>query len=228
MRYPGGKGGSGVYQTIINCIPPHDVYIETHLGGGNILERKKVARSSIAIDIDAAVIAQWKQRDIPGLSLHHGDAVEFLRNYPFNGQEFVCADPPYMAETRRGGKLYRHEYGDEDHAELLNVLLALPCLVMISGYRSELYDTRLLGWQRQDYLAMTRSGEQAVESIWMNYAPPTLLHDLRYLGENFRERERIKRKKTRWRTRLEKLDPLERAAILEVLRELDSVQHRQI
>lgn len=38
MRYPGGKGGAGVYQTIINNIPPHDTYIETHLGGGNILE----------------------------------------------------------------------------------------------------------------------------------------------------------------------------------------------
>ena len=37
MRYPGGKGGAGVYQTIINNIPPHDTYIETHLGGGNIL-----------------------------------------------------------------------------------------------------------------------------------------------------------------------------------------------
>jgi site-specific DNA-adenine methylase len=34
MRYPGGKGGAGVYQTIINNIPPHDTYIETHLGGG--------------------------------------------------------------------------------------------------------------------------------------------------------------------------------------------------
>ena len=32
MRYPGGKGGAGVYQTIINNIPPHDTYIETHLG----------------------------------------------------------------------------------------------------------------------------------------------------------------------------------------------------
>ena len=41
MRYPGGKGGAGVYQTIINNIPPHDTYIETHLGGGNILEAQQ-------------------------------------------------------------------------------------------------------------------------------------------------------------------------------------------
>ena len=36
MTYPGGKGGNGFYQKIINLIPPHDVYIETHLGGGAI------------------------------------------------------------------------------------------------------------------------------------------------------------------------------------------------
>nr|QGW60552.1 upf31.0 [bacterium] len=59
MRYPGGKGGAGVYQTIINNIPPHDTYIETHLGGGNILERKRPAARSIGIDIDREVIQAW-------------------------------------------------------------------------------------------------------------------------------------------------------------------------
>lgn len=43
MRYPGDKGGAGVYQTIIDNIPAHDIYIEMHLGGGSILERKKPA-----------------------------------------------------------------------------------------------------------------------------------------------------------------------------------------
>ena len=32
MRYPGGKGKC--YQHIINLMPMHDTYIETHLGGG--------------------------------------------------------------------------------------------------------------------------------------------------------------------------------------------------
>nr|AFR43996.1 Upf31.0 major outer membrane lipoprotein [uncultured bacterium] len=67
MRYPGGKGGAGVYQTIINNIPPHDTYIETHLGGGNILERKRPAARSIGIDIDREVIQAWQQLDVDGL-----------------------------------------------------------------------------------------------------------------------------------------------------------------
>lgn len=82
MRYPGGKGGAGVYQTIINNIPPHDTYIETHLGGGNILERKRPAARSVGIDVDPEVIEVWQQLDVPGLELHHGDAVAWLEGKP--------------------------------------------------------------------------------------------------------------------------------------------------
>jgi len=46
--YPGGKGGSGVYQKIINLIPPHDVYIETHLGGGSIM---RLARENVVTTV---------------------------------------------------------------------------------------------------------------------------------------------------------------------------------
>jgi DNA adenine methylase len=38
MGYPGGKSGAGVYQTIINLMPPHTVYIEPFLGGGGARE----------------------------------------------------------------------------------------------------------------------------------------------------------------------------------------------
>jgi hypothetical protein len=61
---------------------------------------------------------------------------------------------------------------------------------------------------------MTRGGTLATEYLWMNYPEPDSLHDYSYLGDNYRERERIKRKKTRWVNRLKKLDRLERKAIL--------------
>ncbi|KHE92566.1 MAG: hypothetical protein SCABRO_01681, partial [Candidatus Scalindua brodae] len=40
MNYPGGKGG--VFQKLINLMPPHDVYIETHLGGGAVIRNKRL------------------------------------------------------------------------------------------------------------------------------------------------------------------------------------------
>ena len=70
---------------------------------------------------------------------------------------------------------------------------------------------------------MTRGGI-AIERLWMNYPEPAELHDLRYLGSNFRERERIKRKKARWQAKLAKLDPLARAAIMECLRVLEAAE----
>jgi site-specific DNA-adenine methylase len=50
MTYPGGKNGSGVYQQIINQIPPHEIYVEPFLGGGAILRMKKPAAKSICND----------------------------------------------------------------------------------------------------------------------------------------------------------------------------------
>jgi len=66
--YPGGKGGSGVYQNIINLIPPHDVYIETHLGGGSILRHKRPAQINIGIDLDQNVIECWARAGITKLN----------------------------------------------------------------------------------------------------------------------------------------------------------------
>ncbi len=40
MGYLGSKAASGVYQKIIAEMPPHDTYIETHLGGGAVMLRK--------------------------------------------------------------------------------------------------------------------------------------------------------------------------------------------
>jgi len=54
----------------------------------------------------------------------------------------------------------------------------------------------------------------------MNFAEPLELHDYQYLGENFRERERIKRKTNRWRNRLETMDTLERHAIMNAISQL--------
>ena len=42
MSYLGSKAASGVYQKIIAEMPPHDTYIETHLGGGAVMLRKSM------------------------------------------------------------------------------------------------------------------------------------------------------------------------------------------
>ena len=46
MGYFGSKATSGLCQPLIAMMPPHDTYIETHLGGGAIMKRKPPALNS--------------------------------------------------------------------------------------------------------------------------------------------------------------------------------------
>lgn len=223
MTYPGGKEGSGVFQRIINLIPPHRVYIEPFVGGGAILRHKRPARASIAIDADAGSLAELGRQSpvssMKALTAIHGDGIDFLREYEWRGDEFVYCDPPYLLETRKSGPLYRHEMSDEQHRDLLSVLLAIPAAIMISGYPSALYAETLCAWSTVHYRTMTRGGSMADECLWLNYSAPTILHDDRYLGENFRDRERIKRKRNRWAGKFARLEPRERSAIYRDLTE---------
>jgi hypothetical protein len=120
---------------------------------------------------------------------------------PFHGGELVYCDPPYLHSTRRDPGLYRYEMADHQHEALLAVLLRLPCLACISGYWSALYAETLSTWRVCFFQAQTRRGV-VTEYLWCNYPAPTALHDDRYLGKDFRERERIKRMKARWVKRL--------------------------
>ena len=225
MTYPGGK--NHCYQKIINLIPPHRVYIETHLGSGAVARMKRPADRSILIDLDPDVIrtagSVITENGDAAVELVNVDAAEFLQNYQFHGDEFIYSDPPYVMEARRQQRqIYRYEYTRQQHVALLTVLTALPCRVMISGYWSDLYEEMLAGWNVETFEAMTRGGSMATEVLWMNYPAPVDLHDYRYLGDTFRERERIKRKKQRWLNKLRHMDILERQAISAAIAELDN------
>lgn len=227
MTYPGGKGG--VYQKIINLIPPHKTYIETHLGGGSIFRNKRPAEINIGVDIDNEVIKSL-YRDPPThktvmidrlyLSGYYegyikDDAVSFLKRYNFDDPEhtFVYCDPPYLHSTRKDKKIYKYEYTDSQHEELLKTIKALRCMVMISGYYSEMYMDGLSGWNHKSFQAMTRHG-LATEYVWMNYPEPVELHDYSFIGKDFRERERIRKKVNRWVGKLRNMPVLERQAII--------------
>ncbi len=100
-RYAGGKGQNGVYQRIINLMPPHEVYIETHLGGGGIMRNKLPAKRNIGIEINPKVIEIWRKDNSFDIELIHGEAISYLRSYEFTGNELIYCDPPYVRETRK-------------------------------------------------------------------------------------------------------------------------------
>lgn len=223
MSYAGGKNGSGVYQKIINLMPPHAKYIEACLGGGAIMRLKRPAKFNIGIDLDADVANAPGMLAIFGDARYqfiNADAIEYLKNYNFIGDELIYFDPPYPHETRTRAKLYKHEMTDQQHKDLLEFIKQLPCMVMISSYFTQLYADQLANWNCINFQAMTRSGKTATEYLWYNFETPLTLHDYSYLGDDFRERERIKRKKQRWVKRLQNMPTLERQALLGAIAEV--------
>ena len=223
MTYPGGKEGAGVYQRIICQMPPHQVYIEGFLGGGAIMRLKKPAIASIGIDADRDVLLDARRwaGSIPGLQLRHADAIRWLSSHAVSGDTLVYLDPPYLMQTRlQQRRIYRCELEQADHARLLAVIVKLDCMVAISGYWSEMYAEALKDWRSIQFKTTTRGGTQATEWLWMNYPEPMELHDYRYLGDGYRERERIKRKKARWTRRLREMPTLEKRALMAAIDEM--------
>ena len=210
MGYFGSKATSGLCQPIIAMMPPHDTYIETHLGGGAIMRRKAAALRNIGIDRDAQALGEF-ECDYP-VELHHGCAHRFVAEYAFEGSELIYSDPPYLKRTRTSRRRYRFDYEEADHIELLELLKTTPCQVMVSGYPSALYDERLGGWHSVELQVMNRGGVRT-EKLWMNFTVDRV-HWAGYAGRNFTDRQRIKRKAASWGRRYEALPAPERLAVL--------------
>jgi len=197
------------------------------------MRRKLPARVNIGIDADADPISraramvdrrEWLNTgrgvvyDPRAFDFRTGDGVAWLERFRIGRRALVYCDPPYLMSSRvLHGRLYRCEMSTADHVRLLDVISRMPCMVQISGYWSELYATRLASWRCVTYQAQTRGGWPATERLWMNYPEPVELHDYGYLGRGFRDRERLKRLRSRWLARLARMGQLERGALLSAM-----------
>jgi len=98
-----------------------------------------------------------------------------LRRYDGADTYFYC-DPPYLPETRVLRKAYKLEMSSEDHERFLATALTLKGTIAISGYASELYDSRLSDWNRTEMPSRSFAGPRdgrilgdRTEVVWMNY-----------------------------------------------------------
>lgn len=217
--YLGSKAASGLYQTIIAMMPPHETYIETHLGGGAIMKRKPPAINNIGIDIDPQALADF-DCDYP-VQLINSCAHDFLAQQDFTAAELLYCDPPYLKDTRTSHNQYRFEYSQQDHRALLELIKSLPCQSIVSGYPSELYDDLLSDWNSIELQAMTRGGPRT-EKLWYNYDIDRV-HWISFAGNNFTDRQRIKRKAQRWQKKYQALPRPERLAILAAIMEVEAM-----
>lgn len=140
----------------------------TYAGVSKRIRGHKTEASSAwltAIDGLPAVHARLR-----GVQVINRDAIDSIRTCDGVETLHYC-DPPYLLETRVSGLAYEHEMTTEQHTQLLLRLLECRGKVMLSGYRSTLYDTLLSGWTRHDFTVNSgesRSGR--TECLWCNYA----------------------------------------------------------
>jgi len=216
MSYPGGKGNC--FREIINLMPPHSTYIETHLGGGSVFLNKRLASTNILNDIDPAVTNRFlcsaAKSVVANCRFSSIDAVELLDSLTPSKSMLAYCDPPYPLESRRSGRLYRYEYTAGDHVKLVDAVLKLNCMVIVSGYPNTIYSDALSNWNCHTFTTPTRSGTIATEKAWFNFPVPEHLHDYNYIGSDFRKREIFKRQKMRLIKRLEKMEPQKRHSLI--------------
>ncbi len=103
------------------------------------------------------------------------DALKLFAKYSDRPATLVYFDPPYLAERVNG---YDHDANtSEFHEKILNAIVEAKCMVFISGYENELYDsylTKSLGWSKQVVRATTKGNNgksfERSEVIWFNPA----------------------------------------------------------
>ncbi len=232
INYLGKKTGSGIPRFIISKMPKHDIYIEPFLGTGSIMSLKEKANINIGIDLDISILHQLKIKS--DYTILNGNSLIFLKylidtyNYIESKQQkiLIYLDPPYLPETRTSFNQcnYKHELMHQEHIQLCKQLKEISMqyqnvFIMLSGYKSNLYMSMLPGakWFYYETQTMSRGGKR-IESLWTNFNPNNYIkHDYNYVGQNYTDSQRIKRKANRWVDNLEKLPLDEREYIFKMI-----------
>ena len=105
------------------------------------------------------------------------DILELIKKYDKEDTLFYL-DPPYIQDTRKQKKSYDHEMTDEQHKELIDVLIGIKGKVVLSGYDHPIYDKLLEnGWSKillGEYAKRSEKSNEGElskgkEFVWVNY-----------------------------------------------------------
>lgn len=154
-------------------------YIRMMMGHGFRLTGEKVGWKNDVQGREAAYAARhWCQlpdmimeaaERLRGVQIENRPAIEVISrfNYP---NVLIYADPPYLLSTRHG-RQYRCEMSEADHIDLLTALIAHRGPVVLSGYKSPLYEEVLSNWHTETINVRNQLAAPRTEVIWTNFIP---------------------------------------------------------
>lgn len=111
-----------------------------------------------------------------GVVIENRDAMVVMARHD-SARTVHYVDPPYVHSTRQRkaqmsypNRGYRHELDDEQHRVLAGFLHGLRGMVVMSGYRCDLYDEAFADWERVDLATYADGALPRVECLWLNPA----------------------------------------------------------
>ncbi|GET23119.1 DNA adenine methylase [Prolixibacter denitrificans] len=110
---------------------------------------------------------------LKNVRVENRDAIELLKRFVNRPATLVYLDPPYLGKRTNG---YNMDMNDREyHSRLLDVANKAKCMVFISGYDNELYDSVLSnrnGWLKKTIETETKDSKgnshARTEVVWMN------------------------------------------------------------
>ena len=104
------------------------------------------------------------------VQIENAPATEVIQRYDTSDTVFYV-DPPYVHSARGDSAAYGYEMTDEDHRDLARVLNSVQARVVLSGYRTDLYDRLYRNWHRVDAAERTSHSARTPrqESVWVNF-----------------------------------------------------------
>lgn len=224
--YFGGKESPGVYQTIINHIRPHDLFVEPF--GGNFAVSRKMNNNAVKyigeIDFQVYIKYPFSDDSLQFFNLDYRELIDlFVEDSGFD-RKVIYFDPPYpLSSIKSKRAVYTCTLSDQEHIDFLNYANSIRGMydILISTFPNDMYQDLLVDWHLVEFEGWSRHGK-TVEWLFLNYNPTeiTALHDTRFYGKDFIDRQRISRSiRNTVRKVLHHPDPVIRNEIIKRIRE---------
>jgi DNA adenine methylase len=104
------------------------------------------------------------------VQIENRDALTLIKKYN-RPNVFMYLDPPYVPESRKRKNIYKYDYDESNHKELLELVSDSKAKILISGYEHELYRDHLHKWYTDKIITYDTASRKRVECVWMNYKP---------------------------------------------------------
>lgn len=137
-------------------------------GGWRFMSRDTRSKTPVDdwVNIDHlwAIAARFRR-----ITIEYDDALKVITRYDTPDTLFYL-DPPYPTSTRsaRWAQAYRHEYSDQDHQNLAQLLQSIQGMAIISSYPSNLYHDLYNGWTCRQHAGQTERPDPTTETLWIS------------------------------------------------------------